>query len=77
MQFILYDRRMPQKMIEHTMEPTNIQIALLRLLDRKIPEEEMLEIKRIVVKQLSIRLLDEVDKVVAEKNISSSSYKDF
>lgn len=52
-----------------------VQIALLRMFNRNIPDEELLEIRRVLVNHLSQRLFDEVDKVVAEKGITDADYK--
>lgn len=50
-------------------------MALLRMFNRNIPDEELLEIRRVLVSHLSQRLLDEVDIVVAEKDITDEDYK--
>ena len=52
-----------------------VQIALLRMFNRNIPDEELLEIRRVLANHLSQRLFDEVDKVVAEKGITDADYK--
>lgn len=52
----------------------DIQISLLRMFDREIPDEEVLEIKKVLVSHLSDKLLEEVDRAVNEKNISSVDY---
>jgi len=52
----------------------DIQIGLLRMFDRKIPDEEVLEIKKVLVDHLSNKLFDEVQRVVATKNISKEDY---
>ena len=52
----------------------DIQIGLLRMFDRKIPDEEVLEIKKVLVDHLSNKLFNEVEHVVAEKNISQQDY---
>jgi hypothetical protein len=51
-----------------------LQIALLRMFSHNIPDEEILEIRRILVSHLSERLLSEVDVVVAEKGIAETDY---
>ena len=53
----------------------DIQIGLLRMFDRKIPNEEVIEIKKVLSKHLSKKLLDEVDQVVKEKDISEKDYE--
>ena len=58
-----------------------IQIGLLRMFDRKIPDEEVIEIKKLLSKHLSKKLFDEVDRVVEEnrvveeKGISDNDYE--
>lgn len=52
-----------------------VQIALLRMFNRNIPDEELLEIRRVLVSHLSQKLFDEVDKVAAEKGITDTDYK--
>lgn len=50
-------------------------MALLRMFNRNIPDEELLEIRRVLVGYLSQRLLDEVDIAVTQKNIMDKDYK--
>ncbi len=45
------------------------------MFDRKIPEDEVLEIKRVLVKHLSEKLFQEVDRITLEKGISEKDYK--
>ena len=52
----------------------DIQIGLLRMFDRKIPDNEVLEIKRVLTKHLSSKLFDEVDHVVKEKDIQENDF---
>ena len=52
-----------------------VQIGLLRMFDRQIPDEDVREIKRVLVKHLSQQLLDEVDRVVKEKGITDADFK--
>ena len=52
----------------------DIQIGLLRMFDRKIPDNEVLEIKKVLTKHLSSKLFDEVDRVVEEKGIQESNF---
>lgn len=52
-----------------------IQIGLLRMFDRNIPEADIKEIKQVIVKHLSQQLLDEVDRVVEEKGITENDFK--
>jgi hypothetical protein len=52
-----------------------VQIGLLRMFDRNIPEADIREIKQVLVKHLSQQLLDEVDRVVKEKGITDADFK--
>jgi hypothetical protein len=60
--------------IQHT-GLNEVQIGLLRMFDRNIPETDIREIKQVLVKHLSKQLLDEVDKVVEEKGITEADFK--
>ena len=60
--------------IQHT-SLNEVQIGLLRMFDRNIPETDIREIKQVLVKHLSKQLLDEVDKVVEEKGITEEDFK--
>ncbi len=53
----------------------DVQIGLLRMFDRNIPEADIREIKRVLVNHLSQQLLDEVDRVVEEKGITQADFK--
>ena len=63
------------KTTQHTNGLNAIQIGLLRMFDRKIPDEDVLEIKRVIVKHLGKKLFEEVDQVVAKKSITSADYE--
>ncbi|MCF0064228.1 hypothetical protein MUK70_26445 [Dyadobacter chenwenxiniae] len=63
------------KTTHHTTGLNAIQIGLLRMFDRQIPDEDVLEIKKIIVKHLGKKLLEEVDNVVQKKGISASDYE--
>ena len=52
----------------------DIQIGLLRMFDRKIPDNEVLEIKKVLTKHLSEKLFSEVDRVIEEKNITKKDF---
>lgn len=52
-----------------------IQIGLLRMFDRNIPEEDIVEIKQVLVEYLSKQLLEEVDQVIVEKNITETEFR--
>ena len=51
-----------------------IQLGLLRMFNRNIPDADVQAIKQVIVKHLSQQLFDEVDKVVKEKNIIAADY---
>lgn len=53
----------------------DIQIGLLKMFDRNIPDDDILEIRRVLVNYLSDKLLNEVDSVVIQKEISDLDYK--
>lgn len=53
----------------------DVQLGLLRMFDRNIPQEDIKEIKRVLVKHLSQKLLDEVDKVIEQKEITKTDFK--
>jgi hypothetical protein len=52
-----------------------IQIGLLRMFDRNIPEEDIVEIKQVLVQYLSKQLLQEVDRVVSKKGITEEDFR--
>ena len=52
----------------------DIQIGLLRMFDRQIPDDEVLEIKKVLTKHLSKKLFAEVDRVIEEKGISEKDF---
>jgi hypothetical protein len=51
-----------------------IQISLLRLFNRPMPDEEVLTLKRILVKHYSKQLNEELDKVVIEKGYTQADF---
>ncbi len=53
-----------------------IQIGLLRMFDRNIPNEDIIEIKQVLVEHLSKQLLAEVDKTIVDKKITDSDFSD-
>ena len=59
----------------HSSGLNQVQIALLRMFNRNIPDEELLEIRRVLANHLSQRLFNEVDSVVGEKGITDADYK--
>ncbi len=52
-----------------------VQVGLLRMFDRNIPEADVREIKQVLVKHLSKQLLDEVDRVVEQKGITDADFR--
>jgi len=50
---------------------SNMQLELLKLFSRDIEENDIQEIKRLIVKYLSSKLADKADKVWTEKNWSN------
>ena len=60
---------------KQTLGLNEIQMGLLRMFDRKIPDDDVLEIKRILVRHLSEKLKNEVAQVVIDKSISELDFK--
>lgn len=52
-----------------------VQLALLRMFNRPMSESEVLQVRDLLTDFYSEKLLDEVDKVVAEKGITESDYE--
>lgn len=52
-----------------------LQIGLLRMFERNVPDDDIREIKRVLVKHLSQQMLNEVDRVVTEKGITETDFK--
>lgn len=50
---------------------SNMQIELLKLFSRDIEEEDLKELKRLMVKYLSKNLFDKADKQWEEKSLSN------
>ena len=64
--------------METAKQPQNlneIQLGLLRMFNRNIPDADVHAIKEVIVKHLNQQLFDEVDKVVKEKNITAADYE--
>jgi hypothetical protein len=51
-----------------------VQISLLRMFNRKMSHEESVELRDMLFNFYSEKALNEVDKVVAKKNISNADY---
>ncbi|GAB3987554.1 hypothetical protein GCM10028807_08080 [Spirosoma daeguense] len=52
----------------------SMQISLLRLFDREIPEGQILELRRVLVKHYSTLIKEEVEQVVAEKGYTQDDF---
>lgn len=59
----------------HISSLNEVQMALLRMFNRNIPDEELLEIRRVLVNHLSARLFDEVGDAIVKKGITDDDYK--
>lgn len=65
-------------MSERPIEPTglnDVQLSLLRMFNRQMSYEESIEIRDLLAKHYAEKLFNEVDKVVATKNIADSDYE--
>ncbi len=51
-------------------------MALLRMFNRNIPDEELLGIRRVLVNHPSERLFDEVDAAIVKKGIADDEFED-
>ena len=56
---------------------SNIQLELLKLFSRDIKENELKEIKRLIVKYLSSKLSNEADKVWEDNNWTNEDMDKF
>ena len=56
---------------------TNLQIELLKLFDRNLSEEELLEIKVLLSNHFAARASDEVDKLWQEKEWNATTMNDW
>ena len=61
--------------IQQPQNLNEIQLGLLRMFNRNIPDADVHAIKEVIVKHLNQQLFDEVDKVVKEKNITAADYE--
>ena len=50
----------------------SLQISLLRLFDRGMSDEEILEIRRVLVEHMSKKLLEEVERVNEERGYTAA-----
>ena len=65
-------------MSERPTEPiglNDVQLSLLRMFNRQMSYEESVEIRNLLTKHYAEKLFDEVDKVVATRNITDSNYE--
>ena len=51
-----------------------IQISLLRLFDRGLTDEQILELRRVLVRHYSVMLRQEVERVVNEKGYTANDF---
>lgn len=51
-----------------------VQLSLLRMFNRKMSYEESVELRDLLTQHYSQKLKDEVDRVVAEKKITTEDY---
>jgi hypothetical protein len=58
--------------INHKLNP--LQVSLLRLFNRNMSDDEILALKRVLVKHYSDLLRMEVEKVVAEKGYTQTDF---
>ncbi|HVS92246.1 MAG TPA: hypothetical protein VHE59_09455 [Mucilaginibacter sp.] len=59
----------------HT-ELNPLQVSLLRLFDRPMSEQEMLELKQLLVNHYSARLENEISRAIKEKNYTQKDFDD-
>ncbi|WP_460585846.1 hypothetical protein [Hymenobacter arcticus] len=53
----------------------SLQISLLRLFDRGMSDEEVLELRRVLVAHMSQKMLDEVARIDAERGYTAEDYE--
>lgn len=58
--------------ITHKLNP--LQVSLLRLFNRDMSDDEILTLKRVLVKHYSELLRNEVEQVVAEKGYTQADF---
>ena len=64
-------------MSDPSVQPTglnDVQRSLLRMFNRRMSNEESIEIRDLLAKHYAEKLFDEVDKVIDEKNITDADY---
>lgn len=52
-----------------------LQVSLLRLFDRGMSDEEVLELRRVLVAHLSQKMLAEVEQMDAERGYTAEDYE--
>lgn len=52
----------------------SLQISLLRLFNRDMSDDEILSLKRILVKHYSAELKTEIEKIVSEKGYTQTDF---
>ena len=53
----------------------SLQISLLRLFERGMSDEEILEIRRVLVAHMSKKLLEEVERIDAARGYTAEDYE--
>lgn len=61
--------------VQETTGLNDIQLTLLRLFNRKMSQEETVELRDMLFNFYSDKLFNEVDKVVKQKNITEQDYE--
>ncbi len=61
--------------VQETTGLNDIQLTLLRLFNRKMSQEETVELRDMLFNFYSDKLFNEVDKVVEQKNITEQDYE--
>ena len=54
-------------------KPNGLQISLLRLFDRSMSDEGVLELRRVLVAHMSQKLLEEVERVNEERGYTAAN----
>lgn len=63
--------------LEKHIELNSLQISLLRLFNKPMPENEVLELKRILVTHFSNSLDKEVTTIIEKKEYTQKNFDDF
>ena len=61
-----------------SIQPTKLnglQISLLRLFERGMSDEEVLELRRVLVAHMSQKMLAEVERIDAERGYTAEDYE--